>query len=148
MITIWDEVETLAKGSVLSGLPSNKLGQLAFASRRIAFPLGEVITRQGDTHECGFLLLAGKVIVSRTEGNETRDLATLGPGFLIGDHALTTGGGYKVTVTAKEPVETLQIHRETFLTVLDGETAVMGEILRTLEARRAQAEELFSMNFD
>ena len=148
MITIWDEIETLATGSILSVLSSEKLGQLAFASQRFSFPAGTIIARQDEDGECGYLLLEGHVLVARTVGEVTKDLATLGPGFLIGDHTLTTGGPYKVTVTAKEHIETLRIARDAFLTVLDGEREAMGEILRTLEERKAKAEKLFSISFE
>ena len=148
MITIADETRALVAADTLRFLPEAKLRQLAFASERFHFADGEAIVVQGETREDGFLLLTGEADVSIELPDGIRELATVGPGFVAGDHALIMGGPYKVTARARGKVEVLRIRREDLLVLIEGDRDAMTAMLNALAERKAAAEELFSLSFD
>ncbi len=148
MITLADETEALASASTLKFLSETKLRQLALVSERFVFQDGDTIIAQGSGGEDGYILLDGETDVSIDLSDGPRFLATMGKGFIAGDHALIMGGPYKVTVLARGTTHVLRIQREDLLILLDGDREAMSEMLNTLAERKAAAEEMFSISLD
>lgn len=148
MITVFDEAAILSDNAIFGVLSPAKLRQLAFSSERVVSRGGEIIIRQGDEGEHGFLVLDGEVSVERTVDGETKELAKLGRGYVAGDHAMIAGGPYRVTVTARATTHVLRIHRDVLLQLLDGDKAAMREMIRVLAARKAEVEEALGLTFD
>jgi CRP-like cAMP-binding protein len=65
--------------------------------------------RQGDPGDSFFMVAHGGVRVSRTDDGETRALATLGPGAILGEMALVTRAPRSATVTALGDVDSIEI---------------------------------------
>ena len=145
MITIDTEARMLAKAEVFAHLSESQVRQLAFASKRYSFARGEVIIRQGEAADSGFLLLEGTADIAHRNGGEDRVLTTADTGAILGDVAMVSGSPYKVTATASGQVETLATSREVFLQLLEGDNEAMAQVLRSLAERKAWAEQEFSL---
>ncbi len=148
MLTIFEEAALLAEAEVFRTIPVPKLRQLVFACERFEFADGEVIIHQGVEAHSGYLIVEGEVDISIDIDLETRDLATIGPGNVVGDHALVEGGNYLITATANGPTQVLRISRDVFLQLLDGNKELLTEMLRVLSERKSMAEQMFGITFD
>ncbi len=83
-------------------------------SRIYDAPSGTSIVRYGDEGDLAFFILAGKVLVGRTdEGGSYRSLATLKPGDFFGEIAALTGSKRTANVISDEQTTVLQMPAQT-----------------------------------
>lgn len=68
------------------------------------FSSGEVLFREGEPGNETFLIREGYVRITKTDAGKTIELATRGPGEIIGEMALIDDKPRSATVTAKTPV--------------------------------------------
>jgi predicted acylesterase/phospholipase RssA/CRP-like cAMP-binding protein len=61
---------------------------------------GEALFRQGEPADSLFLIVSGRVRVLRNEQDESRDVAELGPGEIVGEMAMVSGEVRPTTVVA------------------------------------------------
>ena len=148
MITVFDESDLLAANPMFSSVPPAKLRQLVFASDRYEFADGEEIIRQGDPGAAGFLLLEGSAVGHIRMDDESRELGTVGPGFVVGDHAMIIGGSYVATAISKGKTKVLRIPREALLQVLEGDEQTLPAMMQALAERKAAAESKLGIRFD
>jgi CRP-like cAMP-binding protein len=95
---------------------------------------GEVVIREGDPGDRFYVIVAGKVAVSRGDA----PLATLGVGDYFGEIALLRDVPRTATVVAEEPSELRALDREHFLAALTGAPA--GAVALATEVDRRLAE--------
>ena len=111
-IAILQRVPTLA---LLGHEPLRILG-IGAESRRLHED--EVLFRQGDKADCGFVVQEGSLALVSVDGRAGRTTAR--PGTLIGEIAMLTDTVRPVTATAREPSVVIRIPRPLFLKVLQG----------------------------
>ena len=122
---------------VFLGLAEEDLDELAQAAVLYSLPRGAVICQEGEEGDALYVIVRGHVeIVKRflDDGSE-RYLRTSGPGEVIGEMALLQEGGRTATVRAIEPLDVLEIGRETFLNVLGRAPSLGVRILVRLTGR-------------
>jgi CRP-like cAMP-binding protein len=94
------------------GVPAEGLEVLARITRRAVFAPGEALFEQGDSADSAYFLCAGEAVVSATvPGGGRAELATLGPGSVLGELALIDGHRRSARVEARQDVETLVMER-------------------------------------
>jgi len=81
-------------------------------SQRHVFGPGEVIFREGERGVAGYVIQRGRVNVTRQEAGELTQLASLGPGEIVGEMALMKDARRGATATAEEETELLVIDRD------------------------------------
>jgi CRP-like cAMP-binding protein len=86
------------------------------------------------------VILAGKVEVTREQGQETIHLTTLSEGECFGEIALLTDAKRTATVTCLTPVDVTVLHREQFLALSEG-FHDLGEAMRVKMRRHAASDE-------
>ena len=109
---------------------------------------GEVLFRQGDRSDGGYVVTAGAVAVGR-EGDD-EEAALLGPGSLIGQVALFLRMQRPATAVAREPTSVLRVSPTLMKRVLqeypsaaDGMAEVLSRDLEALAAGLGRVERLF-----
>ena len=116
------------------------LDALAAALRVRRFRKGETIFHQGDPGDALFIMASGsvKVVLPSDEGAEPAIVAVLGPGEFFGELAILDGAPHSATIVALEPTETLVLHRDAFLALIDNEPELRRALLASLatEIRR------------
>lgn len=129
----------LFRGVALAGLQ-----QLAQRSVRRTFPPGAVIMRQGDIGDTMHVILRGVVRVERTSPDlpQALELAKLGPGEVVGEMGVLDSLPRTATVTAIDPVETLEINASDLARVMLDHPSAAIALLRTVSRRLRQADEL------
>jgi CRP/FNR family transcriptional regulator, cyclic AMP receptor protein len=134
-----------AKIELLRGLPlfadctKKELQGVAQVAEEIAVEAGSVLIREGDRGHEAFVVVAGRVDVSR-EGVGT--FAVSGPGEVLGEMALFSNRPRNATVTAAVPTRLLRIGDRDFLDLLDRLPHLWLKIAASLADRVPQDERL------
>ena len=71
----------------------------------------DALVREGEPGESAFILARGEVRVSRVVGEESEELAALGPGSIVGEMALVTDAPRAASVLAAHAVLVLEAPR-------------------------------------
>lgn len=110
---------------------------------------GEVLFRQGDRSDGGYVVTSGSIAVGR-EGDE-EEAALLGPGSLIGEVALFLRMQRPATAVAREPTSVLRVSPTLMKRVLqeypsaaDRMAEVLSRDLEALAAGLGRVEQLFA----
>jgi CRP/FNR family transcriptional regulator, cyclic AMP receptor protein len=100
------------------------------------FRRGETVFHQGDPGDALFVVDRGsvKVVLPSDEGAEPAIVAILGPGEFFGELAILDGAPHSATIVAVEPTETLVLHRDAFLGLIDSDAGLRRALLASLAA--------------
>jgi CRP/FNR family cyclic AMP-dependent transcriptional regulator len=113
---------------------------LAAALRIRRFRKAETIFHQGDPGDALFIVASGsvKVVLPSDEGAEPAIVAILGAGEFFGELEILDGAPHSETIVAIDPTETLVLHRDEFLRLIDSQVELRRALLASLavEIRR------------
>ena len=146
----------LAKHALFTGLDEGQVKKIARLLRPESFPEGEVILREASPPDRVYLLLEGRVTVTRGLGEpEETVIAELGAGDFFGEMPLVLGAEVRTAnVRAVSPVKALSMGAEDFGRILSDFPRVARNALsraiagfhqlgdRFLESRRRELREL------
>jgi len=107
---------SLAEVPLFVGLPRALLAELERRMWSVEFAPQTVIVRRGDPADAAFLVLAGQVVVRRTDPTSGVEfqLRELGPGEMFGELAILTQGVRTSTVVAVAPTTCAVLPRTDF----------------------------------
>jgi len=132
--------EALRGCGLFGNADEQTLDALAAALRVRRFRKAETVFHQGDPGDALFIVASGsvKVVLPSDEGAEPAIVALLGPGEFFGELAILDGAPHSATIVAIEPTETLVLHRDAFLALIDSEPELRRALLASLatEIRR------------
>lgn len=140
--------ETLLKllGGVklFEGFGSGDLQDFLARCTKQRFREGESILAEGEPGHQLFVVLSGKVEVSRQAGLRMQQLLRLGPGETFGEMALVLpqGAGRSATITAAEYTVTLSIDKERLAGIPHVALKVYANIARILASRLKLATDI------
>ncbi|MEI6413619.1 MAG: EAL domain-containing protein [Pseudomonadota bacterium] len=101
----------------------------------VAFPAGAVIFREGEIGDCAYILETGRVEISRQQGEESRVLAILESGDLLGEMALIDHSTRTATATTQDDCLLAVITPEQFHQRLDSADPVVETLLQVVLQR-------------
>lgn len=125
------KLQHLAGVSLFEGCTKKELEKVASAGDEIFMTAGSVIVDQGQTGREAFVVLSGKVEVTRSK----RKVADLGPGAVVGELSLLDHGPRTATVTCVTDCELLVIDRRNFRAVLQEVPTLAVKLLATIAGR-------------
>jgi CRP/FNR family transcriptional regulator, cyclic AMP receptor protein len=125
------KVESLRRAPLFEGLSRKELVQLARLSDDVEVRKGTVLCKEGTPGREFFVLVDGKVDVTR----KGRRVTTLGGGDFVGEISLLEQSPRTATVTAKTPVRFFVLTARDFRHVVDQFPSVERKILRALARR-------------
>jgi CRP-like cAMP-binding protein len=119
--------------------------QIAALSSRLGvteFARGAVLMRQGETGTSMFAIVKGaaEVTLHVAVGKET--VATLGPGDIVGEISLMTGGYRNATVTATKAVTALEIGKPALQQLLGENPDLIPRFAGVIEQRQAELKRI------
>jgi CRP-like cAMP-binding protein len=129
-VALEDDIRTLAEAPLLDELGHDALRLLAFSADRLTLAEGDVLFREGDAADSGFVLVAGSLALTRRNGEKI-----VGPGALIGELALVSDTTRPATATAREPSRVYCIARGLFERLLDEYPELASKLHARLSAR-------------
>jgi CRP-like cAMP-binding protein len=115
---------------------------VAAASHRVTFARGAVLMRQGDIGASMFSILSGKVSVSVHEPGGDEEVATLGPGEVVGEMSLLTGERRSATVTARGKVVALETPKAALAPILARSPHLATRLAALVADRHAQLSQI------
>ena len=127
-------MKALAAAPLFAGLSKKELTKLASQTEDLEFQAGMVLCKEGATGREFFVIVEGKVDVTKNE----RRIASLGPGDFIGEIAIIQQGPRTATAIAKTPVRLFVLTSQGFFSLLDNNPGVERKVLRTLATRLAE----------
>jgi CRP/FNR family transcriptional regulator, cyclic AMP receptor protein len=129
------KVQALKGVPLFAGLSRKELVQLERICEDLQVEPGKVLCEEGQIGHEFFVLVDGKVQVTR----KGKRVATLGGGDFVGEIALITEIPRTATVTAESPVRFFVLTGREFHAVLDQNPNVERKVLRALARRLAEA---------
>jgi CRP/FNR family transcriptional regulator, cyclic AMP receptor protein len=128
------KVQALKAAPLFEGLSRKELVQLARVSDDLEVEPGRVLCKEGETGREFFVIVDGKVKVTR----KGRSVATRRSGDFVGEIALLEEMPRTATVTAETPVRLFVLTRKDFRHLLDENPGVERKVLRALARRLAE----------
>jgi CRP/FNR family transcriptional regulator, cyclic AMP receptor protein len=128
------KVQALKGVPLFEGLSHRELVQLERVCEDLEVEPGKVLCREGEVGREFFVLVHGKVQVTR----KGRRVSTLTGGDFLGEIGLLTELPRTATVTAETPVRLFVLTSREFHAVLDRNRNVERKVLRTLARRLAE----------
>ena len=128
------KVQALRGVPLFEGLSRKELVQLERVCEDLEVKPGKVLCKEGQIGHEFFVLVDGKVQVTR----KGRRVATLSNGDFLGEIALVTEIPRTATVTAETPVRFFVLTRREFHATLDKNPNVERKVLRALARRLAE----------
>jgi CRP/FNR family cyclic AMP-dependent transcriptional regulator len=125
-------------------LTDAEIDKLATRARFIDFREGATpIEEDGPGHSM-FVIVSGTVGV--TISGEDERVATLGPGDIFGEMSLLTGARRSATVTALEPVRTIEVNKQALAHVLEQSPTLVSRFVDMLTRRQRELDKLAGGN--
>lgn len=125
------------------GINQLEIDELLNRSQVMNYVKGIVLTHEGEIESKFYILLDGRVSVTKTINNiEQRHLKELEAGDFFGEMALIHNAPRAATVTATEPVTVLEIDRDDFDRVLRHSSSVAMAMVREISNRLRENDEM------
>jgi small-conductance mechanosensitive channel/CRP-like cAMP-binding protein len=133
----------LEGNGLFSVMAAEQRQQLAAAGRVVSFGPGEAIVREGDTGDCLYQLLAGRVEVLKAVGHERQvSVRKLEPGELFGEMTLLLDTPRTATVRALEECRLLQLDRAALAPLLQAQPELLRQLAEQVNRRRQELDQL------
>lgn len=118
-MSLTSDIDLLKQVSFFSEFNEDQLRLLAFGAESRVYRAKQVIFRQGDLADSGFVITTGQVRMTISQDGFDQQSQILGPGSLIGEMALLAETRRSAMATAIEDVKVIQIRRILFRRVMD-----------------------------
>jgi CRP/FNR family cyclic AMP-dependent transcriptional regulator len=125
------KVAALKRAPLFDGLSRKELTQLARVSEDLEIPAGKALCTEGDIGHEFFVIVDGKVEVTRNG----KRVAMRGGGEFVGEIALLEQTPRTATVTAKTPLRVFVLTSQDFRTLINENPTVERKLLRALARR-------------
>jgi CRP-like cAMP-binding protein len=123
-----ESIEHLRAVPLLSGATAAELRAVLGLGERITASAGQVVLEQGQVGREAFLVLTGTLRVRRN----TRTLARIGPGAMVGTLALLDHGPRTATVCCDTECTLVVFAQRQFLTLLDATPTLAHRVMANL----------------
>lgn len=140
MSKLKDEVDLLRSIPMLAGLPPNKLKLLAFASDRVSYSKDDILFRQGDEADAGYIIIKGEgdVLVATGDEGQWTKVASITPHQFVGDMAILCDTPRTATVQASTDLEALRIRKEHMMELINETPSLAMSVLKEQVQRLAK----------
>ena len=128
--------EMLRAISLFETLSDRELAAVEQLVDTVDVPAGHVLMRQGASGGEMFVIATGGVVVDR-DGHE---VATLGPGSVVGEMALISEGPRTATVTTTEPSTLFVLAHREFHSLMDASAEVRDCVFKAVAHRIREVE--------
>jgi len=129
-------LQLLEKVPLFAGLSRRHLGKILVKLFEKEYDPGQTIFLEGEPGKALFIVLEGKVSISRADNSGDQPLATLTPGAYFGELALIDDLPRFATARADEHSALLILYKSHFDELIEGHSAiairVMGNLLKAL----------------
>ena len=118
-MSLTSDIDLLKQVPFFAEFNDDQLRLMAFGAESRVYRAKQVIFRQGDLADSGFVIVSGQVRMTISENGMDVQSQILSPGSLIGEMALMAETRRSAMATAIEDVKVIQIRRILFRRVMD-----------------------------
>lgn len=136
MYSTVEKILLLKSAPVFERVTGEDLAPLARVAEVEVYSPGTAIVTEGDAGDALFVLVRGRVAVTRNG----RPLSTLGPGDSLGEMSVLDRVARSATATAEEETEVLRIGSEEFYEILHEQVEIAEGVIRVLCGRLRQLD--------
>lgn len=137
-----DKEQALAKVSLFANLDPKYIKGMAQISTERSFKAGDTLMKQGEDGIGLYIILNGKVKIEKTDPSGRQvELASNGPGDIMGEMAVLDGAKRTATVTAVEPTTCLVLASWEFMSFMKAHPEVAIDILPIVVTRFRQTND-------
>ena len=141
--------EALQGRGLFSVMAPEQLQKLAAAGRVLCFGPGEAIVREGESGDCLYQLLAGRVeVLKAVAPGRQVSVRQLDPGDLFGEMTLLLDAPRSATVRAMEECRLLQLDRSALAPLLQAQPELLQQLADQVSRRRQELDRLDSGDED
>ena len=123
-------------------LDASKLKLLAFTSEMLVYNDGEELLHIGDSADCAYVIMDGKVDVLTETDNGPVVASTLQRNQLFGEMALLNSAPRNATLTANGDLKVMKITSDMFLRLLSENADMALDVMRQLSDKLAKSHSL------
>lgn len=145
-------IDALRTVPLLADLHDDVMDRLATMALVVDVVPGTVLMREGEQADGLYVVLGGRLEVTKRVGPDDLPVGVVGPGEVVGEMALLEQGPRTATVRALDPGRTLFIARDAFLDLVATDSTVslalvhtLGTRLRSSQAMLQQREKLAAL---
>ena len=121
-------------------LPDVDIEGLCRVSRRVEVPGGHVVMKEGTPGDGLYIILTGRLEVTKREGDHDLVLAQRGPGEFLGEMSLIESAPRSASARTIEPSELLVVDPPAFQELLKSSSSAATTLLRTVAGRLRSTE--------
>lgn len=132
--------DLLKQVPLFAGLSETELDKLVSMSRQVTLQTGDTLIREGDPGDSMFVILEGKLQVTKKAGESEVILAERGPGEVMGEMSVLNQAPRSATVRALAPSKLLEVNEDTFFKLMEASPSAARAILHTFAARLSNTE--------
>jgi CRP/FNR family transcriptional regulator, cyclic AMP receptor protein len=125
------KVHALKRAPLFEGLSKKELAEIARVTEDLEVPAGKVLCKEGDTGQEFFVIVKGKIEVSR----KGKPIAARGGGDFVGEIALLEDTKRTATVTATTPLHVFVLTRQDFRRLVAANPSVERKVMQALARR-------------
>jgi CRP-like cAMP-binding protein len=114
------DLESLREFPIFAGLHADEAQRFADAARVVSLTAGRPLFQQGERGDAMYLLVSGSVVVFASEKGVREELASLGPGAVVGEVAVLIDTSRTASAVAVTDARLWEITRDVFGTGLAG----------------------------
>ncbi len=108
------------------------------------FPKGTILFKEGDKNREMYVILKGKVKISRTVSKKEEKLAVISKGEFFGEMAVLTNEPRTATAEVIEPSKILVVDADTFETLIRTHSEIALKMLQNLASRLHETDKKLS----
>lgn len=128
---------------VFHGLKGEELMQLLEDAEKCTFGAGETILQEGSTGAWLYVIIDGKVTVTKSSGTSQTRLASLGPGDSFGEMSLVDQDTRSASVIAESPCLLLRLSEKSCQKHPTGSARIYRNIAQILSRRLRDMDDAF-----
>lgn len=117
---------------MFAALPAETLTKLVRVTKQVELPGGQELFHAGDEADALYVVRSGRVEIVGVDGNVIR---VVGPGHVIGELALLTGGTRAATIRARRDSTFVRLAKPAFERVVAGDARASRGLASTLAAQ-------------
>ena len=131
MFTILEKTILLKTVDLFQDIPGELLSQVSQISKAKNYDNGETIFRDGDVGDSMFIVLEGKISITKGD----KEIALLDKGASLGEMALLDNENRSANAIAKEDSILLKINQDVFYELMESNADIMKQIIKLLTGR-------------
>lgn len=142
MFTILEKTILLKTVDLFQDIPGELLSQVSQISKAKNYDNGEIIFRDGDVGDSMFIVLEGKISITKGD----KEIALLDKGASLGEMALLDNENRSANAIAKEDSILLKINQDVFYELMESNADIMKQIIKLLTGRIRTANAKLELN--